>query len=92
MRSFRTYALSAVVFAIGVTAACALIKPLAQFLGSFDALVFIPIVFAVGISGNPHAPPTFLIYLGLFVQWLLVGMLLASLAWWAGRLRSRDAS
>jgi len=64
VRSFKPYLLAATAFAIVLTL-LALNEDIAVFLGQFDALVFIPIILSVVVSGNVHMPSMAGVYLGI---------------------------
>jgi hypothetical protein len=83
MSSFRNYALGAAVFALLATAARVVSKDLISFLMTFDSLAFIPVLFAITISGNVHAPSEFGAFLGIFFEWFIAGLVFAMIAWGA---------
>ena len=90
MRSFKPYLIGAAAFALLLTALI-MNKDVGAFIGKFDLLVFIPIVIAILISGNAHAPSEFGIYLGFFIEWFTLGIALGALVWLIAR-RKTDAA
>ena len=39
--------------------------------------ILVPYIFGAIIAGNPHAPPEVIVYIGLILQWFLIGFLLS---------------
>lgn len=74
MRSFKPYLISAAVIAAALTALLLNNKDIGTFIGTFDVLVFIPIMTAILVSGNAHMPSELGIYIGYFIQWFVVGV------------------
>ena len=63
-------------------------KDVATLIGRFDVLVFVPIMTFVLISGNVHMPSDFGIYLGFFIQWFIVGIVVGALVWTVARKKT----
>ncbi|HEY3077063.1 MAG TPA: hypothetical protein VGJ74_17980 [Burkholderiales bacterium] len=80
MRSFKPYLLAAAAFAIGLTL-LALNEGIATFFGQFEALVFIPIIMSILVSGNVHVPSMVGVYLGFFIQWFILGLAIGAVVW-----------
>jgi len=80
VRSFKPYLLAATAFAIVLTL-LALNEDIAVFLGQFDALVFIPIILSLVVSGNVHMPSMVGVYLGFFIQWFILGIAIGAVVW-----------
>jgi hypothetical protein len=78
--SFKPYLLTAAAFAIALTV-LAINEDIAQFLGQFDALVFIPIIVSIVVSGNVHMPSAIGAYLGFFIQWFILGIAIGAIVW-----------
>ena len=91
MRSFRPYLLSATAFAVVLTA-LAMNKDVATLIARFDALVFVPIMMSILISGNVHMPSEFGIYLGFFIEWFIVGIAVSALVWTVARKKTGAAT
>lgn len=88
--SFKPYLVSAAVFAAALTA-LVLNKDIGTFIGTFDVLLFIPIMTAILISGNAHMQSELGIYLGFFIQWFIVGLAIGALVW-ALKRKKTDAA
>jgi hypothetical protein len=91
VRSFKPYLISAIAFAALFTALI-MNKGVGAFVGKFDILVFVPVVTAILISGNAHAPSEFGIYLGFFIEWFIVGVALGAVVWLIRRRRTDAAT
>jgi len=86
----RYYALGALIFAAFATTACILSG--GAFFSSFEGFIILPLILGIVISGNAHQPSAFGIYLGLFLQWLLVGLAVAAALWLIARRKKDVAS
>jgi putative effector of murein hydrolase LrgA (UPF0299 family) len=91
VRSFKPYLLGATAFAVVLTA-LAMNKDVATLIARFDVLVFVPIMTSVLISGNVHMPSDFGIYLGFFIQWFIVGIVVGALVWTVARKKTGTAT
>jgi hypothetical protein len=90
MRSFKYYAIGAAIFAVAATIACVLSKE--TFFSSFDAFVLLPIFLAIVFSGNVHQPSDLGMYLGLFLNWFIVGLAVSGVFWFIRRAKKRVAT
>jgi hypothetical protein len=92
MRPFRFYALNAALIALVATIVST------QFAGLLDsamdvyAIAIVPIVFAILISGNAHSPSEFGLYVGFFLEWLIICLVVATILWAIKRRRRRVAT
>ncbi len=64
----------------------------ANFIGHFDVLVFLPILMAILVSGNVHQPSELGIYVGFFIQWFIVGLAVGTIVWTIARRKTNAAT
>ena len=89
MRPLRLYALGAVGFALIATIVSA------QFAAVMDvyALVIVPLLLAMLITGNAHNPSALGFYVGFFfLEWFIVGMIVAIVLRAIDRIRRNVAT
>ena len=90
MRSFTPYLVGATVFAVILTV-LAINKDIVALIARFDALILVPLMMAIAVSGNVHQPSEVGLLLGFLVQWFFVGLAGGALLW-AISSRKRDAA
>ena len=91
MLSFKSYALGALVFAAVATIVC-LGSGFCSLLMDSSVFAFVPIMVGLFVSGNVHALSEFGLYLGVFIDWLLVGLLLVLPLWLIRRAKDNVAT
>ena len=92
MRPLRLYALGAVVFALIATIISAQFAAFLNAVMDVYALAIVPLLLAILISGNAHNPSEFGFYLGFFLEWFIVGMIMAIVLWAINRRRRHVAT
>ena len=92
MRPFRIYALWAVLFALIATIACTQFEGFLDSVMDIYAVAILPLMFAILISGNAHNPSEFGLYVGFFLDWLIIGLVVATVLWAVTRRRERVAT
>src|SRR6185436_2260060 len=92
MHPLRLYACGAVAFALIATVTSAQFPGFLNAVMDVYALAFVPLVIAILISGNAHMPSEFGFYIGFFLEWLVVSLIVAIVFWLMQRKRSRVAT
>jgi hypothetical protein len=88
MSAFKNYLFSAAGFSVVATAVC-LLTGLSAKLMEFYVFSFIPIMLGLFLSGgNVHALSEIGLYLGMVVNWLLVGLLISVALWFVKRAKN----
>ena len=92
MRPLPIYALNAALVALVATVLSWQFSSLLDQAMDVYAVAFLPIVVAILISGNAHAPSEFGLYLGVFLDWLIICLAVAAVLWGINRKRSKVAT
>jgi hypothetical protein len=91
MASFKPYVLRVAVLALLVTAVCLLIDPAWRWLLSFEPVGFIPKALAITLGGV-HSPSFLGLFLGVFLELFVVGMLGAVPFWLQNNRGAKNAT
>jgi hypothetical protein len=80
MRPFQPYLARAALFSLGATALPLLSREATGFVLSIDVVAYVPRVLALSL-GSVHAPSYAGLFIGLFVEWFLLAIVVASILW-----------
>jgi hypothetical protein len=92
MRPLKVYAFGAMVFAIVATVVSAQFASFLNAVMDVYLLAYVPLVLAILISGNAHNPSEVGFYVGFFLEWFVVGLVVALALWAINQKRRRHVA